>query len=147
MRRYFLKPQVMVGHFIKLFDIPVIERILDIKIPKESRVIDSCALSWALYPEKSVHGLEEWGQEFGVPKKPIDDWENLPIEEYIERCEHDVRINLRLREKQLDYLNRIYGGNQQMIDKYINYLMFKMDCLADQERLKIPLDLLKVYRD
>lgn len=141
MRAYFLKPQTLVGHYIKMYDIPVVERLLGIKIPEASIIVDTCALSWALYPQFKLHGLEEWGQYFGVPKKPIDDWENLPIEEYIERCEQDIRINLKLWEKQSVYLNEIYDRDSDVIIRYINYLMFKMDCLHDQEVLKVDVDL------
>ena len=142
MRAYFLKPQTLVGHYIKLYDIPVVERLLDIKIPKESKIIDTCGLSWALYPDKPAHGLEEWGAEFGVPKKPIDDWENLPIEEYVERCEQDIRINLRLWEKQADYLEQIYEEEQEKsaMKRYVDYVMFKMDRLRDQEVQKVLTD-------
>lgn len=140
MRKYFLKPQTLVGHFIKMFDIPSVERLLDIKIPEESIVIDTCAISWALYPNRPTHGLEDWGYEFGVPKKPIDDWENLPIEEYIERCEQDIRINLRLWIKQYEYLTQIYNEEPDRIKGYLNYLMFKMDCLHDQEVIKVLTD-------
>lgn len=142
MRKYFLTPRTIIGHYIKLYDIPVVERLLDIKIPQESTVIDTCGLSWALYPGRPTHGLEDWGQEFGVPKKPIDDWENLPIEEYIERCEQDIRINLRLWIKQSDYLNQIYDEPEERpkIKSYVNYLMHKMNCLRDQEELKVLTD-------
>ena len=72
-------------------DIPWIERILGIKIT--ARIIDTLALSWALFPDMNNHGLYDWGQELGIPKVEIDDWVNLPVERYIERCEQDVRIN------------------------------------------------------
>ncbi len=140
MRKYFLKPQTLVGHYIKLYDIPVVERLLDIKIPVESRIIDTCGLSWALYPDRPSHGLEDWGKEFGVPKKPIDDWENLPIEEYIERCEQDIRINLKVWMKEYEYLLQIYEKEQEILKKYVNYIMFKMDCLRDQEVIKVLTD-------
>lgn len=144
MRKYFLKPHTLVGHYIKMYDIPVVERILDIKIPKDSFVIDTCALSWALYPGRASHGLEDWGVEFGSLKKPIDDWDSLPIEEYIERCEGDIKINLFLWLKQFEYLDEIYDGDKTLIKKYINYLMHKMDCLHDQEVLKVKIDRKKI---
>jgi len=141
MRNYFLKPQTLVGHYIKMYDIPVVEKLLDIKIPKETFIIDTCTLSWTLYPNRPTHGLEDWGIQFGSLKKPIDDWENLPIEEYIERCEGDIEINLKLWLKQAEYLQEIYEGDKTLIRRYINYLMFKMDCLHDQEQLKVNVNI------
>lgn len=172
MKKYFLKPRTLVGHFIKMYDIPVVERILDIKIPETSFVIDTCALSWALYPEKKLHGLEEWGVEFGYHKVKIEDGEWFGIGEekerllltsqskeevdqirkekeehlelMVERCEGDIKINLLLWLKQIEYLEEIYDGDKTLIKKYINYLMHKMNCLHDQEVLKVKIDRKKI---
>lgn len=178
MRKYFLTPRTLVGHFIKMYDIPVVERILKIKIPKESVIIDTCALSWALYPAKKLHGLEEWGEELGFAKVKIEDGEwfgigeekekilrdwfdkksNLcdsDIEDIIlerdnhlklmtERCEGDIKINLLLWLKIVDYLDEIYDKDRVQINKYIKYLMHKMDCLHDQEILKVKIDRNKI---
>lgn len=57
------------------------------------------------------------------------------------RCEQDVLINKLLWDKQLEYLNLIYDGNTKMINKLINYLMFKMYCALEQEKNKIKLDI------
>lgn len=185
MRKYFLKPQVLVGHYVKLYDIPVVERILGIKIPKETKVVDTCGLSWALYPEMNAHGLEEWGVHFGVPKVKVaeETWKGLSDEDlnFIvrwekgqytlnvelgrayyeeisaykiwheelmkERCEQDIRINLELWDKIMAYLKLIYQDTPEVIGKYINYLMFKMDCLRHQEELKLDIDMPKVLEN
>ena len=132
-------------HYGVCYDIPAIKKILGIDLPKSSRVIDSCAVSFALYPDRTKrkigHSLESWGETFGVPKKPIPDWENLPIEEYIERCEQDIRINLRLWEDKCNYLCEIYDKDYDKILKYCKYLTFKMECLRDQEQIKVRIDL------
>lgn len=146
MRRYFLKEnQTIVMHYGVCYDIPVVELILGIKLPKSVSIIDSCAVSFVLFPERTRkkigHSLESFGVDFGVPKKPIDDWENLPVTEYIERCEQDIRINLRLWLDQWDYLCNIYNGDFVTIKKFLAYLTFKMECLRDQERIKVKIDL------
>lgn len=145
MKRYFLKEdQTIVMHYGICYDIPAIKKILGIEIPKSSRIIDSCAVSFALYPERTKkkigHSLESWGTTFGVPKKPIPDWENLPVEEYIERCEQDIRINLRLWLDEWEYMLEIYEGDVTKILKYCKYLTFKMECLRDQEAIKLRVD-------
>jgi hypothetical protein len=146
MRRYFLKEnQTIVMHYGVCYDIPAVKKILGVELPKSSKVIDSCAVSFALYPDRTKrkigHSLESWGENFGVPKKAIDDWENLPIEEYILRCEQDIRINLRLWQEQWSYLCEIYDNDHAKIIKYCYYLTFKMECLRDQEQVKVRISL------
>ena len=78
----FIKEQnILVGHNIIRYDVPVLEKILGIKIT--SRLIDTLALSWYLYPSRVKHGLEGFGEEFGVLKPVIKDWSNLSIEEWL----------------------------------------------------------------
>jgi len=137
MRSFFTKATVLVGHNITRFDAPAVERLLDIKI--DALLVDTLALSWYLYPERIKHGLAEWGEEFGVPKPPIDDWENLSVEEYIHRCEEDVKINTLLWEKMWTYLNEIYD-DEEGVWKFIRYLADKMDCAREQERSRWKLD-------
>lgn len=139
MRSFFSKNKILVGHNIILWDTVQIERLLDIKIPRETLVVDTLALSWYLYPERIKHGLEEWGEEFGIPKPVINDWHNLSIEEYIHRCEQDVKINTMLWEKMWNYLKEIYDTEED-IWKLIRYLSEKMDCAREQERSGWKLD-------
>lgn len=115
MRSFFSKPRVLVGHNITLFDIPVIEKLLDIKIHEDSLLVDTLALSWYLYPERNKHGLEAWGEDLGVSKPEIDDWENLTIEKYIHRCEEDVKINTLLWNKMWSYLRKIYDDEESIL--------------------------------
>ena len=66
--------------------------------------IDTLALSREWYPDlERGHGLKPWSIELGTYKPEIDDWENLPIEEYVRRCEEDVitteKLFLHLAEK------------------------------------------------
>jgi hypothetical protein len=54
--------------------------------------IDSLALSREWWPDNPRgHGLEAWAKYLGTYKPEISDWENLPIEEYVRRCEEDCR--------------------------------------------------------
>lgn len=135
---FLMKQECIIGHNIIRYDIPAIEMILNIKI--ESKLIDTLGLSWYLYPYRSKHGLEWWGEDFGVPKPVIDDWHNLSVKEYIHRCEEDVKINTRLFFKQYNYLSSIYSGSTTNINRVIGYLNFKLECLRDQEFIKIKLD-------
>lgn len=136
---FFLQENVvLIGHNIVLYDIPTIERLLNIEI--KAKKIDTLALSWTLFSDRNKHGLGEWGSYFGTEKPKIEDWENLSIQEYIHRCEEDVKINLKLWQMQEKYLWSLYS-NQQEIDNYLNYLTFKLECVAEQEKIGIELDL------
>lgn len=138
MRKFFSKAKVLVGHNIIRYDIPTLERILEIRI--DALLVDTLALSWYLYPNRIKHGLEEWGEEFGVPKPEIDNWHDLTIEEYIHRCEEDVKINTILWEKMWRDLKSIYE-DEESIWNFIRYLSDKMDCAREQERSKWKLDI------
>ena len=77
MRNLLTNATVLIGHNITRWDIPHLERVLDIKI--NAKLVDTLALSWYLYPSRVLHGLESWGEEFGVPKPPIDNWDSLTV--------------------------------------------------------------------
>jgi hypothetical protein len=125
----------LIGHNICRYDIPTLERLLGIKI--KAKLIDTLALSWTLYPQQKLHGLAEWGEIFGIPKPKVNDWENLDISVYIHRCEEDVKINMQLWNKLRNYLFNLYDGNLRRIDKYCQYLTFKMNCVREQEEIGI----------
>lgn len=143
-KNFLTRQTVLVGHNIIRYDIPVLEKLLDITI--ESRIIDTLALSWYLYPNKIRHGLEVWGEELGVLKPQIVDWSNLSVEEYIHRCESDVKINSLLFTKQISYLVNLYEANGTQIDNIVNYLGYKLDCAKEQEEVKCLLDTEMVNR-
>ncbi|MDB4302040.1 DNA polymerase [bacterium] len=137
MRSFLQNAEVLVGHNIIRWDIPNLERVLDIKIT--AKLVDTLAISWYIEPYKVIHGLEAWGEYFGVPKPPIPDWDNLPLEDYMERCEEDVKINTKLWDKQWKQLLKLYGSAEE-VWRFIDYLMFKMDCARQQEKNRWKLD-------
>lgn len=131
------KDIVLIGHNFYRFDIPTLTKLF--KFKTKAKVVDTLALSWYLYPERPRHGLADWGEEFGVPKPVVEDWEGLSYEEYEHRCEEDVKINTLLWEKMKGHLLELYGSEEEMW-KLIDYLMFKMECAAEQERCQWRLD-------
>jgi hypothetical protein len=133
MRSFFEETDVLVGHNIIRFDIPVVERLLGIKV--KAQLVDTLALSWYLFPNMRLHGLEAWGIELGVAKPEITDWDNLSVEEYVHRCREDVKINIMLWDKCWDYLHKLYSGDETRIWSLIKYLSFKLDCVREQEEL------------
>ena len=137
MREFFLTQQCLVGHNIVRFDVPAVEKVLSIKV--KAKLVDTLALSWYLNYDRPRHGLEGYGEDYGVPKPVIKDWDNLSYEEYAHRCAEDVKINSRLwRDLDLK-LNKLYQAPEEK-DRFIQYLSFKMDCARQQEELGWTLD-------
>jgi hypothetical protein len=143
MREFFLTEDVVIGHNIIRFDNPAIEKLLGIKV--NCQVIDTLGLSWYLNHERDRHGLEWYGEDYGIPKPKVVDWDSLTPEDYAHRCVEDVKINMRLW-KNLNYkLGKLYSdeaGKQRLI----SYLNFKLECAALQEQMGWKLDVEKATR-
>lgn len=138
-RRFVSYQDILVGHNIIKYDIPVLEKILSLNIT--SNLIDTLAISYYHYPvSKFKHGLGAWGERLGFGKPIVEDWKEQPIDVYIHRCESDVEINTRLFHGQMDYTMEIYNDFDQVM-RLFGYLGFKMDCLKDQEEIGISLDI------
>ena len=141
MREFFANAGTVIGHNIVGYDLPLVRKLLGIDT-SHLEVFDTLPISWYLYPERARHGLETWGETFGVPKPKIADWNNLSPEEYQHRCEEDVKINRRLWSKAYVDLKNLYGSEED-IHRFLRYLTFKMQCASDQEALKWKLDVPK----
>lgn len=123
---------ILIGHNICRFDIPVLEKILGIKI--KAKLYDTLPMSWVMYPERQLHGLESFGEDFGIPKPEVTDWVGLTYEEYKHRCEEDVKINWQLWQNLIKRFKLVYGNDKQTMDKYFQYLTFKMRVAAMAEQ-------------
>lgn len=136
MKKFFENAEVLVGHNITRWDIPHLERVLGIKI--KSKLVDTLALSWYLYPDRNLHGLASWGETFGIKKPYVDDWSEQPLNVYVNRCQEDVRINTRLWKDQFKKLLSIYRSETE-VWRFIEYLNFKMYCarLAEKSGWKV----------
>ena len=132
--------ETLVGHNIIRFDIPVVEKLLGIKV--EAKLVDTLALSWYLNHDRPRHGLEGYGEDYGIPKPQIKDWNNLTPEEYAHRCNEDVKINARLYKELSAQLEWLYPDQTER-DSFVQYLSFKMDCAREQEALGWKLDVAK----
>ena len=141
MREFFATRKTIAGHNIIRFDAPAVEKILGVKI--EARMIDTLALSWYINHTRMKHGLEGYGEEYGVPKPVIKDWNTLTPQEYAHRCDEDVRINVRLLRDLDIKLNKLYKDTPEDKDRLIDYLSFKLDCAREQEELQWKLDVPK----
>ena len=139
MREVF-KVDTLVGHSIVRFDIPAVEKVLDIKV--KARLIDTLAVAWYVDHNRGKHGLESYGEDYGIPKPKITDWQSLTPQQYAHRCEEDVKINSKLWKTLDKKLNKLYDDEYNK-DRLIDYLTFKMECAAEQEALQWKLDVTK----
>jgi hypothetical protein len=132
---------VFIMHNGMLWDKPELERVLGIEV--KAKIIDTLFLSWYVFPTRNLHGLEEYGEEFGVPKPKVDNWKDLPLATYVHRCEEDVKINLKVWEKIQKALARLYAVpiEEVLSLPIVDYLMFKADCALEQQRSKWKLDI------
>lgn len=104
---FFSHDYLYIGHHVIGYDFKALEKIYGIKRPKN--FFDTLAWSWYLFPDRAEHGLESWGEDFGVPKPKIDNWQDLTIEEYTHRCEEDVKINTKLYQLIKSKMKEIYS--------------------------------------
>lgn len=130
MRTVMANATTIIGHNIICYDLPVLKKFA---IETSADIIDTLPLSWYLEPSRARHGLEFWGNDLGVEKPEVDDWENLTYEDYRHRCEMDVRINKKLYEQLDAKLSRLYFKDDVGKSRIIDYLNFKMVCVRDQE--------------
>jgi hypothetical protein len=108
--------------------------------------VDTLALSWYLDLNRDKHGLESYGDEFGVPKPEIKDWKDLTQEDYNHRVREDVKIQYQTYKKLKRMFEELYG---EMSDyefcthKVVKYLNFKMEQLSEQQETRIQVDVKK----
>ena len=129
---------ILVMHNGIAYDKPAVEKVLEVKV--KAKVVDTLFLSWYLYPKMLRHGLAVWGEELGVPKPAIDNWEDLTVEEYIHRCREDVKIQTLLWKQMWKHLMLLYG-NAADCWHLIDHLNFKAHCAAMQQKTRWKLDI------
>lgn len=137
MREFFSSHKTYVCHNGIRYDKRVVEKVLGIKVT--GKVYDTLPLAWYLDYDRVKHGLDGYGEKFGVPKPKITDWENLSQAEYQHRCEEDVKINWLLYKDLTKRLLFLYKDKTEA-DRFWKYLNFKMECAAYQEEVGIKLD-------
>lgn len=108
--------------------------------------VDTLALSWYLDLNREKHGLEAYGEEAGVPKPVITDWSSLTQEDYDNRVQEDVKIQLYVYKKLKGMFEELYGRMSDYefcTHKVVKYLNFKMEQLAEQQNTRFKIDVEK----
>ena len=141
MRELVLSQRGLIGHNIIRYDVPLLEKLLGIKVT--ASLFDTLPMSWVLNYNRPRHGLESFGEEFGIPKPEITDWTNLSQEEYAHRCTEDVKINWQLWYNLLNRFMFLYNKDKTELNRFFRYLHFKMDCAREAEQQGWKLDVQK----
>lgn len=148
-KKFFLQKDVIFyGHNIWLWDIPTVERIYDIKI--EAKIYDTLGWSWYFFGGRTLHGLESWGVDFGIPKVKIDEdeWKG-PLKgetqaqflaKMAHRCEEDVKINLQIIKACRNKGVRLYGRGANLTPLY-EYLSEKQRAYYIKQKNPFDLDI------
>lgn len=105
--------------------------------------VDTLALSWYLDLNRPKHGLESYGEEFGVPKPEVKDWKDLTQVDYDHRVLEDVKIQELTYKKLKGMFCELYGqmdDYQFCTHPMVKYLTFKMQCLAMKQENKFRVD-------
>lgn len=149
MKIFLQNQKTIIGHNIVRYDIPVLNKLINLQLRKDTMIIDTLGLSWYLFQmtkdskgrvcQRRQHGLEAWGIELKTRKVEILDWKNLTLQDYIHRCEIDVEINTTLWRRMNSYLDQIYTDNIGR-NRLLNYIYFKLDCAREQEEYPIFID-------
>lgn len=128
---------LMAIHNGTVFDLPALT-FLGYDVSKMN-LLDTLPLSYYLEPRVARHGLEHWGEQFGVPKPYIADWSSLTPEEYDHRVIEDCKIQKRLTKHLLTRLDALYDSKEGK-ERVLNLLSWKMQMQAIQQEYRWHLD-------
>ena len=121
MYEYLLRADRLVAHNGRMFDCPVLERMVGgpCGLPALPTCLDTLLISRLLWPDKNNtpaggHSLEKWGQYAGITKAHagIEDW-SVFTPEMLERCHTDVDIQVWLYKFLMPKCKR-YGKSVQL---------------------------------
>jgi DNA polymerase III alpha subunit (gram-positive type) len=87
---------IVVGHYFKKYDAPVIKKLTEgLVVIDEAKIDDTVELSRILFPELENHKLATWGDIMEFPKLDHKEWDRFS-EEMLVYLERDVRLNDKL---------------------------------------------------
>lgn len=88
---------------------------------KKCKITDTLYLSWYCQPKKMVHGLAAYGEQYGVLKPAVEEWENQPQDVYNNRVMEDVEIQYLLCKEQETQLKHMYpNGDHERVEDFFN---------------------------
>lgn len=83
---------LFVAHNAIMHDMPLFNRLLGTNLTYK-KFVDTLAISRYIHFNRQSHGLESYGEDYGVAKPEVNDWQNITPELAIHRVTEDVKIN------------------------------------------------------
>lgn len=112
-----LNATLLIGHNVRGFDFPALEKIESFKLPRKVGVQDTLIMSQVMNYRRfgyEGHSMDRWGQFLGVHKQEHEDWSQYS-EEMRTRCESDVRLNLLIYEHVLEEFLFLKAKNPNIV--------------------------------
>ena len=122
LRRFLKKVKVFVGHNFLGFDILHLNRLVAGLDINHRDVIDTLVISRLVdYRRAGGHSLDAWGETLGVKKPTHTDWDNFS-EEMVTRCLQDTRINFKLYNRFLKYIQSPLWRKSLRLEHEVSYV-------------------------
>jgi len=141
---YLGKFDVLVGHNIYGYDLPILVRLLGLPLPR--LVVDTLIVSRLMFPDRNDHklggnSLENWGKFLKFPKMDYTgDWSNY-TEEMGRYCLNDVILSEHIYEYQLPFI--ITNKALVKFEHQVTHVLFKQVETGFGYNLKLGDDLLE----
>jgi len=104
---YICTADIIFGHNIIGYDLPVIQHIKGWTLPDNVKVIDTWILSQLVqYKRDHKHGLEGWGSNLGFPKLEFSEFDSYS-KDMLKYCIRDVELNVKVYKKLAADANKI----------------------------------------
>ena len=110
--------KLIVGHNIVSYDLPVLLKLYNYKLPKTVKVHDTFLMSLILNYDRFPHGkhsLKNWGILLGEHKGEFNDFSKFS-EEMLDYCKQDVKVNRLAYDVLLEDVRKIASKNPQIRD-------------------------------
>ena len=113
----------VIGHNIMGYDIPVLERLLNVDFSK-CKVTDTLVMSRLAEPSRQGgHSLESWGERLNCPKGEHSDWDTFS-EDMVEYCKQDVQVNKLVYQRLLRDLSG-FGADSVLLETQVQGIISK----------------------
>lgn len=125
-RVVYRRADLLCGHNIMGYDLPVLRRLLDLPLPPADKILDTFILSKLIdYPRETKHSIESYGLEFGLPKSDWRDYSRYSqeLEDY---CIRDVEINHRVYLKYKKYVDNSRHKDSILREHKFQYVVNNM---------------------
>ena len=107
LKEYLSKFDILVGHNIYGYDLPVLMRLLDLKHPR--CIVDTLVVSRLMYPDRNEHpfggnSLENWGTHLKYPKITYSGGWSAYSDDMGKYCLNDVMLGEKIYKHQLPFI-------------------------------------------